>query len=57
VTRAILDADAHVDDDAVVGDTADIAVVDSGARITARDPLVGAVAPPWQIRRLASAGL
>jgi hypothetical protein len=35
VTRAILDADAHVDDDAVVGHTADIAVVKGGARNTA----------------------
>jgi glucose-1-phosphate adenylyltransferase len=35
VTRAILDAEAHVDDDAVAGDTADIAVVEAGARITA----------------------
>jgi glucose-1-phosphate adenylyltransferase len=35
VSRAILDARAHVDDDAVAGDTADIAVVEAGARITA----------------------
>jgi glucose-1-phosphate adenylyltransferase len=35
VTRAILDAEAHVDDDAVAGDTADIAVVEAGVRITA----------------------
>jgi glucose-1-phosphate adenylyltransferase len=35
VSRAILDAQAHVDDDAVAGDTADIAVVEAGARITA----------------------
>jgi glucose-1-phosphate adenylyltransferase len=35
VTRAILDAEAHVDDDAAVGDTADIAVVEAGARIAA----------------------
>jgi ADP-glucose pyrophosphorylase len=35
VTRAILDAEAHVDDDAVAGDTAGIAVVEAGVRITA----------------------
>ena len=35
VTRAILDAEAHVDEDAVAGDATDIAVVEAGARITA----------------------
>jgi glucose-1-phosphate adenylyltransferase len=35
VSRAILDAKAHVDDDAVAGDTADITVVEARARITA----------------------
>jgi hypothetical protein len=38
VTRAILDAEAHVGDDAVLGATAaDIAVVKAGARITPPD--------------------
>jgi glucose-1-phosphate adenylyltransferase len=35
VTRAILDKEAHVVEDAVVGDATDIAVVEAGARITA----------------------
>ena len=34
VTRAILDKEAHVVEDAVVGDATDIAVVEAGARIT-----------------------
>jgi glucose-1-phosphate adenylyltransferase len=33
VTRAILDAEAHVDDDAVAEGSADVAVVEAGARI------------------------
>jgi glucose-1-phosphate adenylyltransferase len=35
VTRAILDSEAHVDEDAAAGDSKDIAVVEAGARITA----------------------
>jgi glucose-1-phosphate adenylyltransferase len=35
VTRAILDSEAHVEENATVGDATEIAVVEAGARITA----------------------